>query len=170
MSSLQLENNSKIFGIASKLINNEYQIFVKVDKIDFGSFEINPKDQLIICIGPRNSFRGYNQEFTKNDEITKVWNFPYKNLLKASIVVALYKQKFFGGDVDLGKIEIALSSLERDKVTKHSFKLRTQKQGQPITVELSIHLNEDGNPAFDAPVTNKLNPGYEIIRKEALYC
>ena len=165
-----IENNSKLFAVAQQLINNEYNIYVKVDKIDFGSYETKPNDQLIVCVGPKNSFRGYPHEFTPKDSVTKVWSFPYKNQLRASIVVALYKAKFFGGNIDLGKIEISLSALERNKVTKNSFKLRSENTEKPIIVDLSIHLNEDESAAFDAPTTTKLESGYQIIRKEGLYC
>ena len=143
---------------------NDYQslvssnkVFVKIDKIDYGSFKVDKNTMIIGCVGSRYSFKPYAYTFPVSETTpNKVWDLEYKNAARSSFVLVLFKHRFFGSDIEIGEIELKISGFETNTVTQHEFTLQSPFYGNPVKVTLSVHVSEDGTRGFKAPLSNSL--------------
>ena len=151
--------------------NNNNDIYLRIDNIDLGSFEVESNSKIVVCLGSRTSYRPYAVDIPATQKrVDKVWNFKYSNFSKSSFVLALFKRKFFGQDKEIGQIEIKLDAFPINKVTRHEFVLRSPNPNAiPPKVTLSIHVCEDGSPQFKAPVTDSVSPRFEILPRRNYY-
>ena len=146
-------------------------IYIRIDNIDLGSFEVDSSSKLVACIGSRTSFRPFSVDFPASQKkVDHVWNFKFTNSQKSSFVLVLFKRRFFGQDKEIGEIEIKLNAFPANKVTKHEFVLRSPNPNAiPAKVTLSIHVCEDGSPQFKAPISDSIAPRYEILHRTTYY-
>ena len=142
---------------------NKKQAFIKINDIKLPNINTT---KVVAYVGSRKIFN--NGYFNCSKAQSKVWNFTYSNKNQSSFVIALYNQQsmFSKGEL-LGEIEIKLSSFKSNSITKHSFLLRSSnRNSEPISVSISVHLNEDGSKPFISPESNILNYEYEVINKK----
>lgn len=149
---------------------SDNEVYVRIDSIDTGSFPVKNDTKLIACIGSRHSFLPYSYEFKAGNNVNHVWNFTYKNQDRSSFVLVLFKRQLFGGDKEIGEIELKLNAFQTNAVTQHTFELHSpQKNAIPAKVTLSVHICEDGSERFNAPEAQSIQNQYEIVHKSTYY-
>ena len=148
---------------------NEHHLYLKVSSVDPGSFPIDEKTLLTLCIGPRKNYKTFGYDFHIKEKVDRVWEFTYRNSNKSSIMLGLYTKGFFGNTTEIGEIELNLAAFKANTVTKQQFTLRSRDRNRvPPQIKLSLHLSENGEPSFHAPETNKIEDDFEIIRTSQL--
>ena len=142
------------------------QVFIKLETVNLGSFQLEPGTRLKACIGPRSNIKGNAAEFNPNTIPAHIWSFSYKNIQKSSFVLVLYQSQFLGPEKEIGEIEIRLSAFQKNTVTSHEFILRSpNRNAVPPRIRLSVHINEDGSNQFSAPSAHGINDKFEIVRR-----
>ncbi|EAX89580.1 hypothetical protein TVAG_444990 [Trichomonas vaginalis G3] len=138
--------------------------YVKVDAVDTGSFPgLEGKSDLVMRVGPRHCFMGYGFDFKKGEHPNHTWEFKYQDAHRSSLVICLFKKRIFGGDEEIGEIELKLSAFEPDTIVTKEYTLKPpDPKNIPARVRISIHLSEDGSMAFSAPAGGKLLCNPEI--------
>ena len=145
------------------LMKNTSRIFVKIESIDYDTFQISNKASVIACVGSRKHFRDNSVQFSSSEHApNKVWSFAYDNLAKTSFVLVLYKYRLLHSDKLIGQIELNLKGLKPDTVTTHTFTLRSPTQGISPKVTLSIHVAQDSFEPFVAPQYNNIPRNIEM--------
>ncbi|EAY17628.1 hypothetical protein TVAG_235090 [Trichomonas vaginalis G3] len=155
------------FGFAN---NNEYlplmngnKAYIRIDSVNAGGFPVNNKTALIACVGPRSTFMRHQAEFTPKTNPSNTWEFNYTNSSRASFVFCLFKKHLFGGDEEIGEIELRLSAFELNTVVSNKFTLKSPNPRiAPATAVISVHLCEDGSFPFCAPLDGKVLSNPEI--------
>ena len=147
-------------SLPSDAAKREKRISIKIDSIDTGCYPSRDSTKLIACVGPKDSYTNYPCQFTLADGVHRMWSFTYLNREKSSFVVAIYKKKFFQHNMEIGKIEIPLSSIELYNTTQQEYKIPVRNfSGEPITIKLTIekaenNLTEIGSQiSFSAPAS-----------------
>ena len=140
------------------------KVYIKINQID----QKNINDSNIVAyIG---SWKAYKNCKHPNVDIinNKVWKFNYIDKNRSSFVIALFNHiSLFEEDKLIGEIEIKLGSFRSNSVTNHTFILRsTERNKEPILINLSIHLSEDGSEPFQAENSEILDYEYEVFRKK----
>ena len=146
----------------TSVINNfqsqpQKRAFIKINSINTNT------EELVTFIGSR---KGYIHFPATDKNITQhVWNFTYTGKKSASFVVAIaHKQTNNNSRRTLGKLEIRLDAFKSNFITTHTFTLRpSDRNSEPIQVNLSVHLNEDGSKVFSAPQSNIIRDDFEIL-------
>ena len=149
---------------------NGNRAYIRVDGVNTGSFKTSGKTTLVARVGPRNSFMNRAAEFTEKGFPSKTWEFKYNDPSKASFVLLISKKHMFGGDEEIGEVELKLSAFEPNTVVSQEFKLLSPRnQSVPASVRLSVHLSEDGSCPFCAPFGGKLLANAEIPHKKTYF-
>ena len=153
---------------------NVGHVYVKVESVSIGSFNASDKATLKMCLTTRRAlkmgFHEYCHEFHKNEKVDHTWSFTYKNKQHSSFVLLLFKRRYFGGDREIGEIELKLDAFATNSVTTHEFVLRSPNENAiPARVTLSVHLSENGSENFNAPQMNILSDKYEVRRKTTFH-
>ena len=144
-------------------LNDSTQVYVRIDSIDLGSFQASNKATLKACVGSRKSFLPFSFEFHKNERIDHTWSFNFKNANRSSVVIAIFKRRYFGGDHEVGEIEIKMNAFELNTITTHDYVLQSPNPNAvPARVRVSIHVCDNGAPAFCAPETSKIAENFQI--------
>ena len=165
---MQSFGNTSNSSYQSLISDNE--VYVRIDSINTGSFQVKNDTKLIACVGSRHSFLPYAHEFRAGSKVNHVWNFTYKNQDRSSFVLVLFKRQLFGGDKEIGEIELKLNAFQPNAVTQHTFVLHSpQKNSIPAKVTLSVHICEDGNEKFNAPEAATMHSQYESLHKTTYY-
>ena len=139
------------------------QVYIRIDSIDLGSFQSTNKATLKACIGSRKSFLPNVYEFHKNDILNHTWTFTFKNANRSSFIFALFKKRIFGGDHEVGEIEVRINAFQPNTVTTEEFILKSPNPNAvPAKVKLTIHVCENGAQEFDAPPSTSINNNFEI--------
>ena len=145
------------------LMKSQSRIYIKIDSIDYGNFDISNKASVIACVGSRKHFKDNAFQFHSSEHApNKVWSFVYDNLDKTSFVLVLYKYRLLHSDKLIGQIELNLKGLKPDTVTTHQFTLRSPIRGCYPKVTLSIHVSQDSLEPFVAPHFNNVPEHIEI--------
>ena len=132
--------------------------FIKINSLNTNT------EELVTFIGSR---KGYIDFPASSKNITQhVWNFTYRGKKSSSFVIAVArKQTNNSGHHTLGKLEIRLDAFKSNFITNHTFTLRPcDRNSEPIEVNLSVHLNEDGSKVFSAPQSNIIRDDFEILQ------
>ncbi|EAY19593.1 hypothetical protein TVAG_228560 [Trichomonas vaginalis G3] len=149
---------------------NGNRAFIRVDGVSTGSFPTNGKTTLVARVGPRSTFMRHGAEFTEKYRPTQTWDFKYTDPARASFVVVLFKKHLFGGDEEIGEVELRLSAFEANTVVSQEFTLKSPHvQSVPARLRLSVHLSEDGSSAFCAPLNGKVIFNPEIPHKKTYF-
>lgn len=162
--------NNGYFNIDSMPLLDGNRAYIRVDSVDTGSFRIKNDTKLIARVGPKTSFMIHPAEFNPRSSPRTNWDFKYNNARCASFVVAIFKKRIFGGDLEIGEVELKLSGFEPNKVTTGTFNMMSpQGKNYNASVKVSVHLSEDGSFPFTAPEDGKIlqNP---IIPHAHTYC
>ncbi|EAY13654.1 hypothetical protein TVAG_387950 [Trichomonas vaginalis G3] len=149
---------------------NGNRAYIRVDGADTGSYKTNGKTTLVARVGPRNNFMNHAAEFSEKGFPTQTWEFKYNDPSRSSFVVVLFKKHIFGGDEEIGEVELRLSAFEPNTVVSQEFTLLSPRnQSVPAHVKLSVHLSEDGSCPFCAPFGGKLMANAEIPHKKTYF-
>ena len=144
--------------------------FIKVDAVDTGSYNMSNKAKLVARVGPRHSFMNHSTEFGLKERPQGTFDFKYTDPERSSFVCVLFKKHLFGGDEELGEIELRLSAFEPNTVVSKEYTLKTPSSKHiPCRVRISVHLSEDGSNAFCAPAGGKLLANPEIPHKTTYF-
>lgn len=144
--------------------HGKYKVFIKVDSIDWGSYQTKKTHSYTICVGPKLSYMPYAYEFKDNGKpIPKVWEFWYNHYSSSKFVIALFKNNLILDNDLLGFADIKLSNFTKDTVSSAVFTLQSQtlQLENPITVKVMVHVCENGAIAFDP---NTLPPRKKQLR------
>ena len=135
-------------------------------KVSYSQGKIIKVSNILAYVGSRKGFKA-GVKYATNTE-NKVWELVYSDKQHSSFVVALYNQiSLFGEQKIIGEIEIKLGSFQSNRVTNHTFILRSpNRNSEPTRINLSVHLCEDGSKPFQSSESNILNYEYEIIHKK----
>ncbi|EAX86375.1 hypothetical protein TVAG_130450 [Trichomonas vaginalis G3] len=63
--------NQIILYDLEKKKNGKYKVFIKVDSIDWGSYEVKKSHRFTICVGPKLSYMPYAYEFKNGQSIPR---------------------------------------------------------------------------------------------------
>ena len=155
--------NSSAINNGYKPFNDSTNVYVRIDGVDLGSFAASSKATLKACVGSRKSFIPFSFEFHKNERINHTWNFNFNNANRSSIVIAIFKRRYFGGDHEVGEIEIKMNAFELNAITTHEYVLQSPNPNAvPAKIRVSIHVCDNGAPAFCAPQTSKIGENFQI--------
>ena len=147
--------------------NEQNTVYLRVDSIDLGSFKASSKAHLRVCIGSRREYSQQGFDFHRNERIPHQWEFEFRNADRSSFVIALYKKRVFGGDSEIGKAEIKLNDFEANAVTTKTVTLQSQQfNSVPATITISVHRDENGSPAFQAPMGKSLPMAQDNMRQQ----
>ncbi|EAY19617.1 hypothetical protein TVAG_228800 [Trichomonas vaginalis G3] len=148
---------------------NGNRAFIRIESVSTGSFKTNGKATLVARVGPRTTFMRHSCEFTEKNKPFQTWDFKYTDPARASFVVVLFKKHIFGGDEEIGEIELRLSAFEANSVVTQEFALKSpSKLNVPAKATISVHLSEDGAEAFDVP-EGKIISNAEIPHKTTYF-
>ena len=135
-------------------------VYVKIDSYSLGSFAASESATIKAAVTTRQMIKlGLIDyvSFHKAESINHTWSFHYRNKQKSSFIILLAKQRIFGGNKEIGEIELKLDAFDTNKVTTHEFELRSPSQADiPAKVKLSIHVCEDESPQFVAQQSNNI--------------
>ena len=145
-------------------IDDSGKVYVKIDGIDYGTFKASNKANIVAYVGSRSYFRLRPYQFKRSEYMPKnVWSFSYKNARKSTFVVALYKHRYTKSDSEIGEIELRISGFQPNCVTTQQFTMKSpQFGGVPPQIRLTVHVSEDGAPAFQAPPAQSISPNIEV--------
>ena len=151
------------------LISGNYA-YIRVDGVSTGSFHTSGKTTLVARVGPRSSFMGHAAEFNEKNHPNKTWEFRYNDPARSSFVLVLFKKHLFGGDEEIGEVELRLSAFEPNTVVSEEFTLKSpHNMPVPARARISVHLSEDGSSAFCAPAGGKILANPEIPHKATYF-
>ena len=137
-------------GNARESLLEQNRVHIRIDRIDYGGFRLSNSDAVVIAFGSKSSFMNHLMTIQATDPPpNKVWSFNYRMANKSSFVIVLYKYKFFGKNEEIGEIELKLSGFYENKVTTHTFPMRSRVRGPPPSITLTVHVSEDQAEAFD---------------------
>lgn len=162
-------NNTSLYDDSNYAIKEGNRAFIRIDSVQTGTYPIKSKATLIAHVGPRTSFMNHTSEFGLNEAPLDTWDFSYKNAQNSSFVIAIFRKRLFGGDEEIGEIELKLGSFEKNKVVSEIFELQTLRNRYfNVKVNVSVHLCEDEGFPFCADGNGKLlsNP---VIRHQTTY-
>lgn len=153
-------NSYNNFALDQRPMKEGNKAFIRVDQVNTGSYPIRGNTTFVCCVGPRNSFRNHPSEFGANEVPLDTWDFDYKNANKSSFALVLFRKKLFGGDEEIGEVELRLSSFQPNTVVTENIKLQSPRNKYfNVSVKLSVHICDDGSFPFDAPAGKLLeNP------------
>ncbi|EAX92000.1 hypothetical protein TVAG_001700 [Trichomonas vaginalis G3] len=144
--------------------------YIRVDGVETGSFHTNGKTTLVARVGPRANFMNHTAEFSEKNCPKKTWEFKYSDASRSSFVVVISKKHLFGGDEEIGEVELRLSAFEPNTVVSAEFNLKSpHNQAVPARARLSVHLSEDGSSAFCAPAGGVVFQNAEIPHKKTYF-
>ncbi|EAY17427.1 hypothetical protein TVAG_320220 [Trichomonas vaginalis G3] len=149
---------------------NGNKAYIRVESVNTGGFPVSNKTSLIACVGPRTSFMRHQAEFTPKTSPSNTWEFKYNDPSKSSFVFCLFKKHLFGGDEEIGEIELRLSGFEPNTVVRSEFTLKSPNSKMvPATAIISVHLCEDGSFPFCAPLDGKVLSNPEIQHSKTYF-
>lgn len=163
----KLLNNNGYFNIDNNPINDGHRAYIRIDSIETGSFPVKSDTKLLVMVGPRTSFMLHQKEFTPKRIPVISWDYKYNNASKSSFVFALFKKRIFGGNEEIGEVELKLSGFEKNKVVTQDYYLQTpNNKYYNVKVRISIHCDENGSFPFMAPQDGKLIANPVIIHQK----
>ena len=143
--------------IKNFLAQPQKRAFIKINSINTNT------EELVTFIGSRKGyihFPAYDKNITQH-----VWNFTYTRKKTASFVIAVGHKQTNNSHHTIGKLEIRLDAFKSNFITNHTFTLRpSDRNSEPLQVNLSLHLNEDGSKVFTAPKSNVIRDDFEILQ------
>ena len=149
---------------------NGNRAYIRIDGVQTGSFKTSGKTTLVARVGPRNNFMGHAAEFNERSHPDKTWEFRYNDPSRSSFVFILFKKHLFGGDEEIGEVELSLNAFEPNSVVSTEFQLQSpNKQSIPARARISVHLSEDGSEPFDATENGKLVGDAVIPHKQTYF-
>lgn len=139
--------NQIILYDLEKKKHGKYKVFIKVDSIDWDSYEVKKSHRFTICVGPKLSYMPYAYEFKNGQSIPKVWEFWYNKYATSTFAIALFKNNLIMDNDTLGFAKIKLSNFTKDTVSSAMFTLQSEKLklDKPINVKVSVHVCENGS-------------------------
>lgn len=167
-------NRYSNFGSASNggysALLSDSRAYIKIDGVETGSYALDGKTTLVARVGPRNTFMSHSYEFNIRERPQNVWDFKYNDAHRSSFVFVLFKKHLFGGDEELGEIELRLGSFEPNTVVTKEYTLKTPSSKHiPCRARISVHLCEDGSSPFCAPNDGKLLSNPEIPHAQTYF-
>lgn len=134
---------------------NLRKVYVQIEKYTPGSgLPASPKSYSIAYIGAMKRFQP-NKFVFKNDgtECAKfVWMLEGKDIEDGVIRVNIFKQRHRSGDAEMGVIDLYLDAYPINKTTRKEYTLRTKNSGTPPKIVLKIHVCDNNEAPFTAPI------------------
>ena len=155
--------NSSMMVNGYQQLNDQTIVYLRIESVDLGSFQASNKATLKACVGSRKNFQTFPYEFHRNEKINHTWSFNFKNSNRSSVVIAIFKRRYFGGDHEVGEIEIRMNAFQLNTITTHEYTLQSPNpNAAPARIVVSIHVCDNGAPAFCAPETSKIAENFQI--------
>ena len=127
-----------------------YQMTIRIENIDTGSFITKPTTVMIAYIGSKKYFRLRSSTFQKSKCSGYMWDFKFRNPNKSAFVIQLCKRHKYFDEIEIGRAIVRLKDIPANQIITKEVILKPAKpQSVPPRIVFQLHRNEIFSPSLN---------------------